>query len=119
MHTELVVQVLHVGRAGKLVWGRKTHLMAGFVFRQYLKTIQEGLIVNKRAIVALVHYKETISPVLSSRGVHCIYETTCSEYALNAYSDHSFVVATTMAAWRLLSCNPINAHLKERVRAHG
>lgn len=75
--------------------------------------------MNKRAIKALNRYKVALSPVLSSRGVHCIYKTTCSEYALNAYSDHSFVVATMMAVWRLLSCNPVNAYLKERVRVHG
>jgi uncharacterized protein len=52
----------------------------------------------------LVHvYQRFVSPLLAPR---CKYHPTCSQYALAAFRDFGFVRGTTLAAWRILRCNP-------------
>ena len=53
--------------------------------------------------LAVRAYRRFVSPVLAPR---CKYHPTCSQYALDALRDFGFVRGTTLAAWRLLRCNP-------------
>jgi putative membrane protein insertion efficiency factor len=36
----------------------------------------------------------------------CKYHPTCSQYAIDAFRVHGFAKGATLAAWRLLRCNP-------------
>jgi len=66
------------------------------------------------AIKAIRHYQSHWSPKLAERGVQCIYETTCSQYALSKFQKHNIFLASILTITRLLCCNPINAALKSR-----
>jgi putative membrane protein insertion efficiency factor len=64
--------------------------------------------VARRAAVATVRapivlYQRLISPALPRR---CKYEPTCSRYAVQALSQYGILRGLTLAAWRLLRCNP-------------
>jgi uncharacterized protein len=48
-------------------------------------------------------YQLLLSPLLPAR---CKYHPSCSQYALDALREHGFVRGSTLAAWRLLRCNP-------------
>ena len=74
--------------------------------------------MNQAAIKLLLRYQDKLSPHLAERGVHCIYEQTCSQYAIEAYKSKGFLLASALVVMRLLSCNPINAFWKERTE-HG
>ena len=49
-------------------------------------------------------YKRWISPAFPSS---CRYTPTCSEYAMEAVERYGVLRGGTMAAWRLLRCNPL------------
>ena len=52
----------------------------------------------------LIHaYRRAVSPLLGPR---CKYHPTCSQYALDALRNYGFVRGSTLAAWRILRCNP-------------
>ena len=56
-------------------------------------------------------YKRVFSPVLhafSSGSGGCLYQPTCSEYAVLALAQHGWLHGGAMAAWRLLRCNPLS-----------
>ncbi len=56
-------------------------------------------------------YKWLFSPVLhalSLGGGGCLYQPTCSEYAVLALAQHGWARGSTMAIWRLLRCNPLS-----------
>ena len=54
--------------------------------------------------LALIYaYRLTLSPLL---GGHCRFHPTCSQYALDAYREHSPLRATLLTARRLLRCHP-------------
>ncbi len=55
------------------------------------------------ATVLVRAYRRGVSPLLAPR---CKYRPTCSQYALDALRDYGFVRGTTLAAWRVLRCNP-------------
>jgi putative membrane protein insertion efficiency factor len=48
-------------------------------------------------------YRRVISPAL---GPHCRYHPTCSEYALEAVRSYGVIRGGTLAAWRVMRCNP-------------
>ncbi len=48
-------------------------------------------------------YQRLVSPLLGPR---CKYYPSCSQYAVDALREHGFVRGLTLAAWRLLRCNP-------------
>ena len=48
-------------------------------------------------------YRRFVSPLVGPR---CKYHPTCSQYALDALRHYGFVRGTTLAAWRILRCNP-------------
>ena len=54
-------------------------------------------------------YKQIISPALhvfSPGHGGCLYQPTCSEYAVLAVTEHGLLRGGAMAAGRLLRCNP-------------
>ena len=69
----------------------------------------------KQLFIQLIKkYQRSWSPYLAERGVRCLYEPSCSQYALESFNSHSTFVALGMTVARLLSCNPINAYLKTK-----
>lgn len=50
-------------------------------------------------------YQDTISPLFKS---HCIYEPTCSEYALEALERHGVRMGCWLALKRILRCHPFH-----------
>jgi uncharacterized protein len=60
----------------------------------------------KRLLLALIDaYGRRISPALPRR---CRYEPTCSAYAAEAVRRFGVMRGVTLAAWRLLRCNPFS-----------
>ena len=59
-------------------------------------------------------YKQRLSPRIAEQGIHCIYEQTCSEYAKQQFESKPISIAFAKTTWRLLSCNPINAYIKNK-----
>ena len=58
----------------------------------------------QRVLMALVHgYRLLLKPWL---GNACRFEPTCSAYALQALERHGALVGSTLAAGRVLRCNP-------------
>src|SRR5438067_13490250 len=58
----------------------------------------------RRALIAAVRfYRFFLSPWLGS---HCLYEPTCSAYALQALERHGAVAGTYLTVARLARCTP-------------
>ncbi len=54
-------------------------------------------------------YQLLISPIMVQvLGVHCRFEKSCSEYAREAILGNGVLRGGTLAAKRILSCNPFN-----------
>ena len=75
-----------------------------------------SIITGTRAklVSILDWYKRRLSPMIAERGIHCIYEQTCSDYAKQQFEQKPISIALAKSAWRLLSCNPINEHIKNK-----
>jgi putative membrane protein insertion efficiency factor len=60
----------------------------------------------KRAISLLIRgYRRLLSPLMGAR---CRYEPSCSAYAEEAIERHGALRGVTLAAWRVLRCNPFS-----------
>jgi putative membrane protein insertion efficiency factor len=60
----------------------------------------------KRALLATIGaYQRWISSVRPRR---CRFEPTCSAYAVESVERFGVLKGMTLAAWRLLRCNPFN-----------
>jgi putative membrane protein insertion efficiency factor len=60
----------------------------------------------KRALLAAIGaYQRWIS---SARPRRCRFEPTCSSYAVESVERFGVLKGMTLAAWRLLRCNPFN-----------
>jgi putative membrane protein insertion efficiency factor len=57
------------------------------------------------AVAPIILYQRGISPALPRR---CKYEPTCSRYAIQAIKRYGILKGLTLAAWRLLRCNPLS-----------
>ena len=57
-------------------------------------------------------YRETISPILKKEGYKCLFKPSCSQYSLTCLKQYNWPKAFGLIMIRLLSCNPINAYLK-------
>jgi uncharacterized protein len=63
--------------------------------------------VTTIAILLVRAYRLLVSPLVPRTvGGRCKYHPTCSQYALDALREFGFFRGTTLAAWRLLRCNP-------------
>lgn len=80
--------------------------LVGFAVGDALRPPEEQL-WPKAAIAAIDVYRATLSPVLAGSGlVRCKYEPTCSVYAREAIRRYGSPRGFTLAAGRLLRCNP-------------
>jgi putative membrane protein insertion efficiency factor len=59
--------------------------------------------VRTAALLAIRGYQILVSPLLGER---CKYYPSCSRYAADAIRELGVVRGSTLAAWRLLRCNP-------------
>ena len=73
---------------------------------------------NKTLVNLVKKYQHEISPKLEERGVKCIHEKSCSKYAVDVLEKHNVLTAMVLIIFRLLSCNPINAHFKKKNLIH-
>jgi uncharacterized protein len=63
--------------------------------------------VTAFAILLLRAYRALVSPLVPKTiGGRCKYHPSCSQYALDALREFGFFRGSTLAAWRLLRCNP-------------
>lgn len=56
-------------------------------------------------LLPVVLYRRWLSPL--KRAPSCRYLPTCSAYALEAVKTRGIVVGVSLAAWRVLRCNPL------------
>lgn len=61
--------------------------------------------IKKFLIIPLKFYKKFLSPVIKS---NCIFEPTCSSYAIEAIKKRNIFIAFFLIIWRLLRCNSLN-----------
>lgn len=67
----------------------------------------------KQILINLIQiYQKRVSPFLVKRGHRCLFTPSCSQYAFQCLNRYSLVKALLLIVKRLLSCNPINVHLK-------
>lgn len=61
----------------------------------------------RQVVVAPIRlYQRVLSPLL---GPHCRFYPSCSEYAVQAITQHGILRGTVLAARRLSRCHPLNA----------
>jgi len=53
----------------------------------------------------IIVYQRAISPALPRR---CMYEPTCSAYAVQALQEFGILRGLVLATWRVLRCNPFS-----------
>ncbi len=58
---------------------------------------------NRIALVLLSCYRKSLGALF--RG-NCRFTPSCSEYAVEAFTRHSFLRALRLTVWRLLRCHP-------------
>ncbi|MDP8943361.1 MAG: membrane protein insertion efficiency factor YidD [Actinomycetota bacterium] len=64
------------------------------------------MIAGREIVVAPIRlYQRAISPAFPFR---CKYYPSCSEYAIRAVRSYGILRGLTLAAWRLLRCNPLS-----------
>ena len=56
-------------------------------------------------LLPVVAYRKFLSPM--KRTPTCRFLPTCSEYAIEAVQQRGVVVGGTLAAWRIVRCNPL------------
>ncbi len=60
----------------------------------------------KRVMLGLIGaYRKRVSPLLRQR---CRYEPSCSGYATQAIERFGVIRGATLAAWRVVRCNPFS-----------
>jgi putative membrane protein insertion efficiency factor len=61
--------------------------------------------VKRILLAAIRFYQRRVSPGLPPS---CRFQPTCSEYAAEAIETRGAVRGVSLAAWRLMRCNPLN-----------
>lgn len=70
--------------------------------------------MNKIIINLIKRYQKNTSPKLYDRGVRCIFNPSCSQHGINVLEKYNIFIALPIIIYRILSCNPINAHYKSK-----
>ena len=70
--------------------------------------------INDILIKLIRKYQMSLSPILKENGWKCLYNPTCSDHAVDCLNKYNFLKAGPIILFRILSCNPINAHIKNR-----
>lgn len=58
------------------------------------------------ALGAIRFYQRLVSPFWPG---DCKYQPTCSHYGHEAISRHGAIKGISLAAWRIVRCNPLNS----------
>ena len=64
--------------------------------------------MSKFCIYLIKIYKKLISPIFQSKGVHCKYYPTCSEYTKQAIEKYGCIRGTYKGFLRIIRCNPFS-----------
>lgn len=64
--------------------------------------------MKKFSIFLIKFYKKHVSPFFEMLGIHCKYEPTCSEYAIQAIEKYGFLKGFFLSIKRILRCNPFS-----------
>ena len=77
------------------------------IFTESLKTNrkEDGIILKKFLIYLIKFYQKYLSPLKSTK---CPYFPTCSCYGLEAVQKYGAIKGGTLAAWRIIRCNPFS-----------
>ena len=63
----------------------------------------------RKLIISLINlYQKGISPMISSKNIHCKFYPTCSEYTKQAIEKYGAVKGTILGIHRILRCNPFS-----------
>lgn len=61
----------------------------------------------KKFLIGMIHFYQRYLSPLKGRST-CIYNPTCSCYAIQAIEKHGPVKGTALSVWRILRCNPFS-----------
>lgn len=64
--------------------------------------------MKKISLKLIDFYKKHISLFIESKGVHCKYEPSCSEYTRQAITKYGFFKGTFLGIKRIIRCNPFS-----------
>lgn len=63
----------------------------------------------KRLLISLINfYQKKISPLISSKNIHCKFYPTCSEYTKQAIEKYGVLRGVTKGIIRVFKCNPFS-----------
>ena len=62
-----------------------------------------------KLIISLINlYQKGISPMISSKNIHCKFYPTCSEYTKQAVEKYGVIKGGAKGIIRILKCNPFS-----------
>ena len=64
--------------------------------------------MKKFLINSINFYKKSISPWITSKGINCKFEPTCSEYMKQAIEKYGVAKGSALGTKRFLKCNPFS-----------
>lgn len=63
----------------------------------------------RKLIISLINlYQKGISPMISSKNIHCKFYPTCSEYTKQAVEKYGVTKGGAKGIIRILKCNPFS-----------
>ena len=63
----------------------------------------------RKLIISLINlYQKGISPMISSKNIHCKFNPTCSEYTKQAVEKYGVIKGGAKGIIRILKCNPFS-----------
>lgn len=63
----------------------------------------------KKLFIKIIElYQKGISPWLGSKGIHCKYYPTCSDYSKQAIEKYGLCRGIILSIKRILKCNPFS-----------
>ena len=63
----------------------------------------------RKLIISLINlYQKGISPMISSKNIHCKFYPTCSEYTKQAVEEYGVIKGGAKGIIRILKCNPFS-----------
>ena len=65
-------------------------------------------LIDRAALLFLLGYQRTLSPLFAAFGSQCRFEPSCSQYMIDAVRARGAIVGVALGLWRLLRCNPLN-----------
>lgn len=63
----------------------------------------------KKIVISLINlYQKSISPLISSKNIHCKFYPTCSEYTKQAIKKYGILKGVVKGIIRIFKCNPFS-----------